>query len=49
MKDEASGNAITEFVGLRPKKYSFQMVRKKANGTLDTVVKHRRKASSDPG
>ena len=42
-KDEASGNPISEFVGLRPKMYSFEMVCKKPDGTLETVGKHRAK------
>ena len=43
MKDDASGKPISEFLGLRRKMFSFEMVSKKADGTLETVVKHRAK------
>ena len=43
MKDEAAGNAITEFVGLRPKMYSYQTVKVKPDGTTETSEKHRAK------
>ena len=43
MKDEASGNPISELVGLRLKIYSFEMVCKKPDRTLETVGKHRAK------
>ena len=43
MKCEARGNPISDFVGLRPKMYSFEMVCKKPDGTLETVGKHRAK------
>ena len=49
MKDEASGNPISEFVGLRPKMYSFEMVCKKPDGTLETVGKHRAKGIQRSG
>ena len=42
-KDEASGNPISVFVVLRPKIYSFEMVCKKPDATLDPVGKHRAK------
>ena len=40
-KNEASGNAISEFVGLRLKMYSFEMVCSNAEGTTERVEKHR--------
>jgi len=43
MKDEAAGNPIVEFVGLRPKMYSFQAVKVKPDGTYDYFDKHRAK------
>ena len=43
MKDEAGGNPITEFVGLRPKMYSYQSVKLKPDGTTETSDKHRAK------
>ena len=43
IKDEASANPIKEFGGLRPKMYLFEMVCKKADGTMETVGKHRAK------
>ena len=36
-KVEASGNPISEFVGLRPKMYSFEIVCRKAKSTMETV------------
>ena len=33
--DEAAGNPIVEFVGLRPKMYSFQAVNVAADGSFD--------------
>ena len=43
MKDEAAGHAISEFVGLRPKMYSYLEVKSKADGILDVTNKHRAK------
>ena len=43
MKDETAGNPIVEFVGLRPKMYSFQAVKVKPDGTLEAFAKHRAK------
>ena len=43
MKDEASSNPSSEFVGLRPKMDSFEMVGKKPDESLETVRKQRAK------
>ena len=43
MKDEAAGNTLIEFVGLRPKMYSFQAVKVKADGSFEYFDKHRGK------
>ena len=43
MKEEAAGNPIFEFVGLRPKMYSFQAVKVKADGNYEYFDKHRAK------
>ena len=43
MKDEAAGYPIVEFVGLRPKMYSFKAAKVKPDGTLDFFDKHRAK------
>ena len=41
--DEARGNTIPEFVCLRSRMYSFEMVCKKSDGTLEMVGNHRAK------
>ena len=42
IKDEASDNPIIEFVRLGPKMlHSFEMVRRKADGKMETICKHR--------
>ena len=43
MKNEALGHAISEFVGQRPKMYSYQFVKLHENGTSESVDKHRAK------
>ena len=43
MKDEAGGHAISVFIGLRPKMYSYQYVKLHEDGTSETVDKHRAK------
>ena len=43
MKDEAAGNPIVEFVGLRPKMYSFLAAKVQADRTLEYFDKHRAK------
>ena len=43
MKDEAAGNPIVEFCGLRPKMYSFKAAKVHADGTVDFFDKHRAK------
>ena len=43
MKDECAGQPIVEFVGLRPKMYSFTSLEKQPDGTLDLAEKHRAK------
>ena len=43
MKDEAAGYPITEFVGLRPKMYSYTCMKLKPDGTPETSEKHRAK------
>ena len=41
MKDEVAGNPIAEFVGLRPKMYSFEAVKTNPDGTTERFDKHR--------
>ena len=43
MKDEVAGNPIIEFVGLRPKMYSFQGMKVKAEGRIEYFDKYRAK------
>ena len=43
MKDEAAGNPIVEFVGLRLKMYSFKAAKVQADGTSTFFDKHRAK------
>ena len=43
MKDERAGQPIVEFVGLRPKMYSFTFLEKQPDGTLELTEKHRAK------
>ena len=43
MKDEVAGNPIAEFVGLRPKMYSFETVKVNPDGTTERYDKHRAK------
>ena len=43
MKDEVAGNPIAEFVGLRPKMYSFEAVMINPDGTPQRYDKHREK------
>ena len=47
MKDELGGKIMTEFVALRPKKYSYLMddggSNKRAKGTKKCVIKRRLK------
>ena len=43
MNDEADGLPIFEFVGLRPKMYSFQAVKEKADWCVEFFEMHRRK------
>ena len=42
-KDEANGDPIIEFVGLRPKMYSYQTLSERADGSSQTVTKKRAK------
>ena len=41
MKDEVAGCPIAEFVGLRPKMYSFEAVRTNPDGATERFDKHR--------
>ena len=43
MKDEAACSIIIEFVWLRTEMYSFECSQSKADGTVETVNKHRAK------
>ena len=43
MKDEVKGEPIIEFVGLRPKMYSFLVGSVKVDGSVDINSKHRSK------
>ena len=43
MKDEAAGHPIGEFVGLKPKMYSFQTMKMNSDGTTELDNKHRAK------
>ena len=43
MKDEAGGHGIIEFVGLRPKMYSFEAIKLIPDGTFERFEKHRAK------
>ena len=43
MKEEAGGHAISEFVGLRSKMYSYKFVKLNQDGTSEPVEKHRAK------
>ena len=43
MKDELAGNPIAEFVGLRPKTYSFEAMKINPDGTSERYDKHRAK------
>ena len=40
MKDETKGDPIIEFVGLKPKMYSFITAKVKPNGDYEIVEKH---------
>ena len=42
-KDEASGQSITEFVGLKPKMYSYQTLNDPSNGEAGFTIKKRAK------
>ena len=42
-KDEASGQSITEFVGLKPKMYSYQTLNDPSNGEVGFTTKKRAK------
>ena len=43
MKDEAAGFPISDFVGLRPKMYSYLVVKEKPDVTVEYIDKHRAK------
>ena len=43
MKDEAGGYPICEFVGLRPKMYSYKTMKVEADGSIEYFEKHRAK------
>ena len=43
MKDEAGAHGIIEFVGLRPKMYSFEAIKFFPDGTYERFEKHRAK------
>ena len=43
MKNETAGEPIIEFIGLRPKMYSFEAVKVKPDGSVENFDKHRAK------
>ena len=43
MKEECGGQPITEFVGLRPKMYSFKYLKRLPDGSYENSEKHRAK------
>ena len=48
MKDEVACNPIAEFVGLRPKMYSFESLKINPDGTTERYDKHRAKGIQRP-